>query len=73
LQRKGLLPTVIIAGRQRIPAAAVAEYVKRNSFGFLRSSRTPSPRDARSECGTKFVPHPAVPAGRTRFSSIRGV
>jgi excisionase family DNA binding protein len=36
LRRKGLLPTVTIGKLQRIPAAAVAEYLKRNSFGFLR-------------------------------------
>jgi excisionase family DNA binding protein len=53
LQRKGLLPTVIIDGRQRIPATAVAEYVKRNSFAFLRSGRPSSPNVR--ECGTKFL------------------
>jgi excisionase family DNA binding protein len=76
LQVKGLLPTVIIAGRQRIPAAAVTEYVKRNSFAFLRSKhragvpRGPAPAVNFGECPT--VPVPAL-VGRVRFSSIRGV
>ena len=70
LRRRGLLPTIKIAGRTMVPVSAVNEYVKRNAFAFLRPYATPS------------VEHPAVPVQggaqsapirRTVFSSVRGV
>jgi|SRR5579862_4518858 len=66
LLRKGLLPLVVIGKVQRIPASAVAEYLKRNQFAFLRSSgarMSSMPLPVASTCGTKF----------SRFSSVRGV
>ena len=70
LQRKGLLPTVKIGRMQRIPALAVAEYLKRNSFGFLRANgHVPVAR---------LVPRPPVVAPVRSgtllgFQSVRGV
>ena len=69
LQRKGLLPTVKIGRMQRIPALAVAEYVKRNSFGFLRAKG--------SAPAARLAPRPAVVApvrsSALGFQSVRGV
>lgn len=68
LRRRGLLPTVKIAGRAMVPVSAVAEYLKRNQFAFLRAK--PVARFAtRPASPTKFVEHPA----RTVFSNVRGV
>ena len=77
LLRKGLLPLVRIGRLERIPVAAVNEYVKRNSFAFLRSGRPTSPRDVRPVTasprdmvsGSPREPHPR----RTGFSSVAGI
>jgi excisionase family DNA binding protein len=74
LLRKGLLPLVRIGKLERIPVAAVNEYLKRNSFAFLRvrglrmsSAPLASPREV----------HPAPSDSETkrgsRFSSVRTV
>jgi len=70
LQRKGALPVVMVIGRPMVPAAAVAEYVKRNSFAFLRSGTRKRNAPVQERC---TVPAVSVPVGRSRFSNIRGV
>jgi len=40
LQVKGLLPTVKVGSRKMVLAASVNEYLKRNSFAFLRANGT---------------------------------
>jgi excisionase family DNA binding protein len=76
LLRKGLLPLVRIGRLERIPVAAVNEYVKRNSFAFLRSRRggsepplpaPSSPRDVLPVSGSPRELH------RPRFSSVAGI
>ena len=42
LRRRGLLPTVKVGGLTMVPACAVAEYVKRNTFQFLRARKAPA-------------------------------
>jgi AmiR/NasT family two-component response regulator len=68
LRRRGLLPTVKIAGRTMVPVSAVNEYVERNAFAFVRTNAKSAsvPRQAQP------VP-PAVPVRRLGFSSVRGV
>ena len=74
LQVKGLLTTVRIGTLQRIPAAAVAEYVKRNSFAFLRSGANLAPHSRRTTTSEVVVPvSVAVPSRRLGFSSVRSV
>lgn len=72
LRRRGLLPTVRIAGRTLIPVSAVNEYVKRNAFAFLRTKANlaPVPRPASAPSGGS---HAAAPVRRTVFSNVRGV
>jgi excisionase family DNA binding protein len=75
LLRKGLLTVVIIGRQQRIPVAAVNEYLKRNSFAFLRSGR-PAASAPRSVSVSPRDTHPAPSSSsaerRPRFSSVRG-
>jgi len=78
LLRKGLLPLVVIGKQQRIPVAAVNEYLNRNRFGFLRSGRPPRASSApRSVSSAESAYHPAPsgsePKRRSRFSSVAGV
>ena len=77
LRRRGLLPTVKIAGRTMVPVSAVNEYVTRNQFAFLRAK--PVARLAtRPASSASDAQHPAsgtnfVPQRRTVFSNVRGV
>lgn len=79
LRRRGLLPTVKVAGRAMVPASAVNEYVKRNTFAFLRSTRQAGANLApRPASLPNLVNHPASWAEsaqhrRTVFSNVRGV
>jgi excisionase family DNA binding protein len=77
LLRKGLLPLVRIGRLERIPVAAVNEYVKRNSFAFLRSGRPAAPEAPRSVSSSPRDMHP-VPVSqfdtrRSMFSSVAGI
>jgi len=77
LLRKGLLPVVMIGKQQRIPVAALNEYVNRNRFAFLRSGRPAASGASRSASTAKLAAHPAPSASsaerRSRFSSVRGL
>jgi len=70
LLRKGLLPLVTVGKVQHIPAAAVAEYLKRNAFAFLRSV-VPQ----RNQVGVRIssAPRALQRSCGTRFGSVRGV
>jgi excisionase family DNA binding protein len=73
LQRKGLLTTVMIGTQQRIPVASIDEYLKRNSYGFLRSNRR-VPEAPRDDHPASVSPRPAHPVGsRPQWSNVRGV
>jgi excisionase family DNA binding protein len=71
LQRKGLLPTVMVGALRRIPAVAVAEYLKRNTFAFLRPRK--APRTVQHSAVAVPVPVPVPSGQRLGFSSVAGV
>lgn len=74
LRRRGLLPTVRIAGRTMVPASAVNEYVKRNQFAFLRPARQRRTSDVlRPASSASGAAHPTLQVRRIGFSSVRGV
>jgi excisionase family DNA binding protein len=69
LQVKGLLSTVMIGRQQRIPASDLAEFLKRNTFAFLRGSHRS--RGSRLPQRLRQTPVPATV--RNRFSNVGGV
>jgi excisionase family DNA binding protein len=66
LQIKGLLSTVTIGKQQRIPASAVAEFLQRNTFAFLRSRQPAAPLPLRT-------PQSILAPVRNRYSNVRGL
>lgn len=73
LRRRGLLPTVKIAGRTMVPVSAANEYVKRNQFAFLRPAGSAILAERPQQAVTNLVTRPAVPVRRLGFGSVRGV
>lgn len=71
LQVKGLLSTVIIGRQQRIPASALAEFMKRNTFAFLRRKQPALSERAHPAPVSPRDPRPAIV--RSRWSNVRGV
>jgi excisionase family DNA binding protein len=76
LLRKGLLPLVRIGRLERIPVAAVNDYVKRNSFAFLRSGgrrALNAPRSVSAPFANCGVPVSPSEPRKSRFSSRAGI
>ena len=69
LLRKRLLPLVRLGRLERIPVAAVNEYLKRNQFAFLRSGRTATA----SKFDTVPVSTSRGGAHRSQWTSVRGL
>jgi excisionase family DNA binding protein len=59
LLRKGALPLVRIGRLERIPVAAVNEYINRNRFAFLRSGGRTGSEPPRSVSPSPREVHPA--------------
>jgi excisionase family DNA binding protein len=74
LLRKGLLTVVMIGKQQRIPAPDVNEYVKRNSFAFLRSGvRKSSAPLSSPNLGDHPAPASPREPRRSQWSSRAGI